>query len=302
MSLDEEILGGDLLLRHRSPRRGRRAKLNVRMGGRKGRGRIRMAVFILVPTVMAAACALIWLAAHTAVRALFSRNEAFTLTRLEIGEGGVVLQDFIKGKKKIREGVNLFSFSARELREEFLRDAPSFKSLEIRRHLPGTLVVDAIERSPLARIGRRGHFVVDGEGFVFSLGGRKRHLPEITGYRGPKLKPAARLQGLARDAVTLLDVCRQSGIGAEVVLTSVDVSGGFGARENAVRLTLDQGTTVLFWWRRRRGRGDAPCPDLQNRLLYLRGVLRRAREQGGRPPRLVNLTLDTYKSNIPAEF
>ena len=302
MNFDEQILGGALLGRRRPSRRRRKVKVNVRTKGQKGLGRVRLAVFILVPTVIAAVGVLAWFGFRIAVESLFSENELFTMTNLDIRNGHVVVRDFIRGKKGIREGTNLFAFCASDLRDEFLRQAPSFSSIEIRRQLPSTLIVDAVERVPVARFGRRGHLVVDGEGFVFSVGGSKRHLPQIDGYRGPSLKPAVRLQGPARDAVRLLDACRRSGIAQDVVITAVDVSGGFGARENSMRLTLDHGTKVLFWWKRASARSRHPSEDLLNRLRFLRGVLRRAAEQDGRVPRTVNLTLDSYKQNIPTEY
>jgi hypothetical protein len=64
---------------------------------------------------------------------------------------------------------------------------------------------------------------------------------------------------------------------------------------------LDSGTEVDLWWPRRDLKSAESITDLQNRLIYLRGVLKRAKQDGQRLRR-VNLTLESYRNNCPVTF
>jgi hypothetical protein len=259
-----------------------------------------VAAFLLVPALAVTAIFLLWFVLKISGELLFSRNPAFTITRLDIQGSSPVIRDYIVGKQNIREGVNLFAFDVGEIREEFLRAAPSFKSMRIQRILPGTLTVKVVEREPLARIGRKGGFVVDREGFVFGPRVRKQNLPYIVGYKGPLLKPGGRIQSAGRDAVAVLDICRGTPLGEDIVITAIDVGGGFSGKDDDMQLYLAGDTVVSFWWPRRGPKGFSTARELRERLLFLRGVLKRARRRGR--PRTVNLTLESYKQNCPVTF
>jgi len=292
-------------------RRKRRRKSNKRLTPthrvttrgkkRKKADASRMAAFLVVPLLVLTAGLLLWFGIKVAGEMLFSRNPAFTINRLIVKSESPVTEEYIRGKKGIREGTNLFSFSSSDVRAEFLRGAPNFKSMDITRILPDTLSVVVAERVPLAAIGRRGGFVVDHEGFVFGPKVRKQNLPVIVGYRGPLLRPGDRIEGIAAEAVKILSLCDTTALGADLVISGIDISGGFTGKEDDMQLHLAGETIVDFWWPRRGPKGYSPANELRGRLEFLRGVLNRAAKEGLRP-RTINVALETYEENCPVVF
>jgi len=276
-----------------------RVKTRVKAGRRGAPSRT--TAMLLIPAMVITAGFLLWFGVKVTGQLLFSRNPAFTLRRLIIRSDSPVTEDYIRGKKGISEGVNLFSFSIRSIRDEFLRGAPNFKSMEIIRIMPDTLSVEVTERTPVARIGREGGFVVDGEGFVFGPRSRKQNLPVVVGYKGALLRPGDRIKGNAADAVKILNLCDSSPLGTDVVITGIDVSGGFTGQNDDMQIYLASKTVVDFWWPRQGAKGLSADKDLEERLLVLRGVVRRAAKEGKRL-RTVNLALDSYKENCPVIY
>jgi hypothetical protein len=251
---------------------------------------------LLVLAVLACAGVLLWFGVQLAGRGLFWENRRFTIRNLDITNESIAVREFLSGKKKIRKDANLFGFSIREVRRDFLRRAPNYKSMSITRILPDTLKIEVVERAPLARIGRRG-LAADADGHVFGSASLRRSLPVLTGYRGRELKPGDRIApGLARDALIVLDVCEKTPIGREISILSIDVRGGYSGREDALRLSVAGRITVDLWWQRSRAAGISPLDDLRGRLRYLRAILRRA-EKEGKTVRSVNLAVDDYMNN-----
>ena len=121
-------------------------------------------------------------------------------------------------------------------------------------------------------------------------------LPSIIGYRERALKPGDRLAGLARDAVTYLDVCNDPEFAQDFNIRAADVRGNFKARPDAIRVYLAEDITVDFWWA--RNAEDLGLDDLRERLFFLRGLLR---ARGPRTWNYVNLTLDNYEKNTVVE-
>jgi hypothetical protein len=257
-----------------------------------------LVLFAVVPSVLVLVAALLWLGFRAAASALFARNDTFRIVRLELPDSPGIVRDYVRGKCGIGPGTNLFAFSVAEMRREFLAGAPNFKSMEISRILPGTLRVEVVERVPVARLGRRGHLAVDAEGVVFGVGTRRGTLAVVEHHDDRALRPGDRVDGLARDAVRLLDVCERMALGQDIRVRAIDVRGQRAGRDDVLRLYLDGGTTVDFWWHRRKHGGLTPSEDLRDRLLFLRGVLVRARKER-RPLWTVNLTLDSYVDNCP---
>ena len=286
-------------------RRDRVLYANVRIGGRRGAaGADRTRLFVLLTAVGVAVIVVGWLAWRWAGEALFSKNSVYKIVNLEIRGGGDLVAYFIREKKGIREGSNLFAVDVGNVRDEFLRQryASKYKSMEITRILPDTLRVDVVERVPLARVGRRGTLMADDDGFVFSAGASTRqNLPVLTGYSGAPLRPGDRLQDGPMDAITVLDLCEKTGVGREVTIGEVNVRGGFAGKRDDLQLLLDGPTEVLLWWPRRDSQLAAPREDLRERLLFLRAILLRAR-QDGRRLKKVNLTLESYQNNCPVTF
>jgi len=213
---DEETSGKRLLSRKRNARRAPILKVNTRLRVQKKTKMYRIAVFVLVPAVIAAASVLLWFGVCMAGRLLFSSNDRFRIVNLEIKEGEVITGDLIREYTRISEGMNLFEFDIGNIRDAFLRRSPNVKSMEISRYLPDTLKIEVVERTPLARIGWRGHLVTDREGFVFGFRSGLRGLPVITGYRARNLRPGRRVGGMALAALEVLDACDNPTLGINV--------------------------------------------------------------------------------------
>jgi len=160
------------------------------------------------------------------------------------------------------------------------------------------LRIDVVERTPLARVGKYGSLAADNEGAVFGLRGTHGGMAAITGFSGQDLRPGDTLTGVMRDAVALLDVCDKTLIGHELAIREVDVRGGFGGRDDSLRLELDGGTTVDFWWNRSAEDESASRKDLGERLSFLAGVIKRSKRDG-QALGTVDLTLDSYRHNCP---
>ena len=284
------------LLRRRD-RRQAALEANMRLGDRGNP--YRRASWILLPTVAALAAVLVWFGMKLAGRALFSRNDRFRIVKLEIQGGDVLTADLIRDTIGVEEGKNLFATDTARIRDKLLR-APNVRRVCATRLLPGTLKVEVTERIPLARIeaGDEKALATDEEGVVFRLKTPMQTLPAILGLAGPAPAPRARLQGLAWNAVELLKTCARASVAPEVNVTRIDASGRIATRENALRLYVGEETVVDFWWDRKGENGVRPDDDLRERLLVLRGVLRRAKRMGCRV-KTVNLTLDSYASNCP---
>ena len=295
---DEEVSGRRRLSKRRVSRR--KNVLNVRArASASGHSRgYRLAVLVLVPVVLAGIATALWFGVRWTGHMLFSGNDRFRIEALDIAAGQVITAPLIREYTGLREGMNLFAADINEIRRTFLRRTPVVQSMTISRLLPDTLRVEIVERQAVARLGRRGSLVLDGKGIVFSQHTGNRYLPVLVGYGGTRLKPGQRIGGLGLDAAVLLDLGEQTGIDRDVVVSAIDVRGGFSGRDGALRLYLTGGTTVDLWWERHHEDGQEGLNDLQGRLLFLRGLLRRAAKEH-KTVRTVNLTLEDYRENCP---
>lgn len=211
----------------RSPRRPRparrpvvRVKARARGAGRRPR-LLRAGVLALGPLALAAGALLVWLAAREAGHYLFAANDRYTLRHLEVRAASAKTRALARDYTRIREGMNLFAFSLSDVRRTVLENAPSFKSMRLTRYLPDTLVVEVVERAPLARIGRRGGFVADRDGFVFVVGSGSGVLPAIVGFTGAAPGPGDRLDGPAQAALRVIELCENPVYGMRI--DTVDV-------------------------------------------------------------------------------
>jgi len=222
--------------------RRRASVLRVRVGGRRARSVSRIAVLVLVPTVVIAAGTLLWVGLSLAAGGLFSRNEKYTIKNLNIRPGMVITRELIKEYTGIDEGMNLFGFNIAKIRSEFLRHTPNVREIEMTRQLPDTFTIEVVERAPLARIGRRGYLVADREGFIFSLRKSADSLPFIAGYNAAKLRPGAVIGAPALAALQVLNACDNPRLG--VSIQAVDVG-----HDDHLVLYLADRRTVRFAWK-----------------------------------------------------
>jgi hypothetical protein len=267
-------------------------KVNARIRDQQ-RARVQLvAVALLIPLVAVLTGYIGWLGIKRASGFFFAGNRQYTINKLVISNGGVVVQDFIKGKKNIREGTNLFAFDIAAVCREFLAVAHGFKAIEVVRRLPDTVEVSVVERIPLARIGRNGVLVTDDEGRVFAPRTALRTLPALVNCRESKtLQPGNRLSGMATAAIQLLQVCDDPELGLPV--ESVDV----GSEESLlVRVRQDgQIKDVRLAW---RGMTRA-TPESRKDLLKKLGQLSQALQT--EPGKRLSKLDGTYSDSIYGE-
>lgn len=245
-------------------------KVNTRLGRRPDHPHRTLVVGVSL-AALAAVCVLTWLGMRKAVRVLFAENDRYTIRRLVINEGTVVTGSLLREWTQLAEGMNLFSFSSRRLRRSVMSRAANIRSLEITRRLPDSLEITVAERVPLARLGRRGAFVCDREGAVFSLGLRQKVLPQILSDAHRNLRPGSRLEaGMTLAALELIEVCDDPRIGLDIESVRVDretsllVRGTFGGRSR----------TMDFSWPEMGKRSAASRRFLLEQLGAVLGTLR----------------------------
>lgn len=216
MWFDEEIISGHRLGSVKQRRKTPTLNLRKRKSRKKDPRRLhRVAVIGILPVIVAGLGLLGWYGVRGLGRLLFTGNDRFTITRLQIRDDGAAAHDFFRGEKKIREGTNMFAFDVETLCEEFLLRAPSYRAVKITRRLPNVLTVEVSPRSPLVRIplGWQTAVVADREGTVFSTAEKVSHLPVVSGYPGDNPQPGTKVSGLAVAAVQLVDVCGNPALG-----------------------------------------------------------------------------------------
>ena len=114
---DEDMSGGRL----RSSRGGGTGivRLRTRMTERKKINVYRIGSLVLIPAVAVVAVLVGWYLIKLGGMLVFTGNDRFAITSLRIDPQAVVVQDFVRGKKGINEGTNIFSFDLARLREDF---------------------------------------------------------------------------------------------------------------------------------------------------------------------------------------
>ena len=220
---DEEVSGR----RFPAGRRPRRPPvLNVSTAGEARRQAVaqRSAVAVLATVAGAGAILLLYLALRAAGQALFTANPDFAITRIEVNAGTEAGRRLAKEYARLSEGMNLFSFSIREVRARVLR-SPGFKTMSISRRLPGTVTIDVTERVPLARVEQRGNLVVDGEGWVFPAWTGVSDLPYILGCPSAQIRPGAQVSGMTVAALEMIEACDDPRVGVNIEGVRVDNPG-----------------------------------------------------------------------------
>jgi cell division protein FtsQ len=121
-------------------------------------------------------------------------DEALTTPRLALKR--IIVRGALRAQPRdlirlagIREGENIFSFSAAEVAAR-VEESPWVVSAVVRRKLPDTVRVDVTERRPLAIVKMKDLYVMDTSGEVFKkLGPEDRlDLPLLTGLDKEALK------------------------------------------------------------------------------------------------------------------
>ena len=176
--------------------------------------------------------------------------------------GAVILGDYTQ----IKEGQNIFGFDIGAVREYVMANSPNFQSMTITRYLPNKVVINVIDRTPLARIGHRGGMVADSEGCVFISRSGTRGLPTIGGYDSRSLEPGMRLQGNALAALQVIEGCDS----LQIDMRPLDVDV-----KDPERLVLkmeyrDRKREVLLTWNGMGQQTSAARRNLFDTLAYIK--------------------------------
>lgn len=258
-----------------------RFRFNVRSSVSVKSGRSSVAVVVLIIMILAATAVLVWLGLDIAGGMLFANNDNFIIRNLVIKNGGPTIKDYITGKRGISEGVNMFSFDITELRDEFLAQAPNYRSMEISRRLPDTLIVEVFERVPVARVGIKGGLVTDREGWTFVSRSAPETLPSLRKYSLPT-RPGVQLTGMAVAALELLEACDDPRMGIDVDVIEVD-------KAEYLHLDLSDGKGVKICWAGMGERTKKSEVALKDKLKNLAKVLR---SESGAEKKFIDLTYD----------
>jgi cell division septal protein FtsQ len=226
---------------------------------------------------------------------LFWENPRYTIRKLVVHvEGQVITPDHIRDYTGLREGTNLFAVNLGGMRANFLAKTPIAKSIVIHRRLPDTVLVNVVERIPIARLGRLSSLGVDRDGYVFPLRSGTREYPVITGCSEGCQRPGARVDQPTLNAIETIDTCNRTKAGEQVKIASVDV----GAKE-FLEIYLAAGERVRLAW---TGLGQPLTPEsrhsLEKKLNSLASILRASEERGRR---VVNLDLTYGDQYVPAQ-
>ncbi|MEI6167753.1 MAG: FtsQ-type POTRA domain-containing protein [bacterium] len=274
-------------------RRGDSSKINTRRDQRLNDKKPPLPKIVWIPLAGVIAIGMGALLTWKLGAVLFWENPKYTIQKLEIHiEGPTISPAHVREYMRIGEGTNLFSSNLYSLRSDFLRKAPIAKSVKLQRHLPDTLIIEVVERIPLARLGRWGTLAVDREGCVFNLRAGGRDYPVITGSEAG-LKPGARVDQSAMNAIEIIDLCNRSKLGEQIKIATLDVS-----TKDYLEMHLTAGEKIKVGWENM----DQNLPDLrqkvEHKLVTLASALRASEERGRR---LVNLDLTFSDQYIPAQ-
>lgn len=100
--------------------------------------------------------------------AMFSRNPQYALRTVRIESGFAKSPEEIRDIAGLREGVNLFSFSASDVRRRLLRTTPNIAEVEVSKTLPDRVDVVVHDRVPVAKLCS-SRLALDADGLVFTI-------------------------------------------------------------------------------------------------------------------------------------
>ena len=209
-------------------------------------------------------------------RTLFSENETFRIRTVEVAvEGEKYTREEILELFGIREGMNLFALSLRDL-ERKGEALPDIESVHFERRLPDQLTVRVKERLPVAQVLSGSEYcLISSGGVLLERRALVGDLPIIKGLSIDLVPGDVLKQENVVTALNILRLCRENpGWDSYLDLRSLDVSP-----LDYVRLRLEEGVT-------------AKVPNysrLEFKLSKLATILQKAREIGART-RLVDLT------------
>lgn len=242
--------------------------------------------------LLGALAAAAWLVWETGAL-LFWENPRYAIRKLVIRiDGPSLTPPLIRSYTQLGEGTNLFAFPLARA-QDALERVPEVKSAVLQRILPDSVVIDVVERVPLARLGRWESLGVDREGRVFSLRSGGAELPVISGGGERRPRPGSRVGQGALNALEVVEVCKRSRIGEKARLASIDVSS-----RDYLELYLAAGERAKLAW---KGMGTGTPESrqcLEKKLEQLAQALRLSEERGRK---LVRIDLTFDDPYVPAQ-
>ncbi len=178
---------------------------------------------------------------------MFKDNPAYTIHTIEITTQLAVTKQEIRALTDIREGVNIFSFSASRKREELLRNKPNLGEVKIVKKLPDTVEIVAIDRLPVLRLDST-NFASDSKGTVMAIDESQRKrwssLPVLMdGNERINVTPGETLSGKNSLALSVVNVYNEMD-GISFKIDNVDISG----RIYLILQTADSQREIRLVW------------------------------------------------------
>lgn len=200
------------------------------------------------------------------VYGVVARTTFLKLERIEINNLKRLTREEIINQAGIRIGDGMLGLSLNTIGEDLGKN-PWIAKVKLRRYMPNTLIIDIVEREPMA-IANMGYlYYVDGNGDVFKplTVGDKLDYPVITGITEEDLtRDPAGAKAALKDALGLMELLRQGTALKLEDISEIHFDKGFGF----TLFAMDRGIPV------RLGTGD-----LSGKMQRLARIYRQLQEQ-----------------------
>ena len=272
-----------------------------RAGGKEwGRRLIIVAVML---SSLTACGILIWVGTQSLGRLLFQQNDLFRVRDITIEcNGDIITPKHIMEYARLSEMKHLFAADIEEIRDQLLMKVPRLKAVEIKRRLPGELIIRVRERAPMAQLemnysylseANHSYLTLDREGYVLGPATGSKTMPILFGYVLPGIRPGVQLSAAGvRNALEVLDVCQTTPIGQSVRIASIDVRNA-----QSLDLRLANGERVLLAWTHMGEPSSLAREHLEQKLVRLAESLKSAAHRSKRIA-WIDMTLE---NNFPAQ-
>lgn len=239
---------------------------------------------------------LIWAGIRSLGQLLFRQNELFRIRDIKIEcSGDIIMPRHIMDYAELSEMKYLFGANIARLREQLLLKVPRLKEVEIRRRLPGELLLRVRERAALANLAVNSYYLaLDREGYVLGPAPASKTMPVLAGYALPGIRPGVQLNSPGiRNALEVLDVCQSTPIGLRVRIASIDVR-----EESALVLHLANGARARLAWNHMGESSALEREHLEQKLARLAENLKSAAARNKR----ISWIDMTFDNNFPAQL
>jgi len=264
-----------------------------RAGGKEWGRRLIMVTIML--SGLTACGILIWVGTLSLGRLLFRQNDLFRIRDIKIEcNGDIITPKHIIEYARLSEMKHLFAANIEEIRDQLLMKVPRLKAVEIKRRLPGELIIRVRERVPMAQLKVNHYYLtLDCEGYVLGKMTGSKTMPILVGYKLPGIRPGVQLSAVGvRNALEVLDVCQTTPIGQRVRIVSIDVRNA-----KALNLRLANGERVMLAWTNMGDLSSLARQHLEQKLARLAESLKSAAHRSKRIA-WIDMTLE---NNFPAK-